>query len=84
MQQLTQAQSDLINNAVYTHDYSVEAEASYEATGDDLMEDLQLRFEAVIEGLYDGGDDLGGLCVYFKEGKLMAFFDYERFVGAVF
>jgi hypothetical protein len=79
---LTPAQSTQINNAVYTHNYEAEALASFEATGDDLMEALQERFEGTIS--YETTEDLGGLTVYFKTNTLVAFYDYERFVGAVF
>ena len=79
---LTSAQSTQINNAAYTHNYESEAIASFEATGDDLMEALQERFEGIIS--YDNSEDLGGLSVYFKSNTLVAFYDYERFVGAVF
>jgi hypothetical protein len=79
---LTSAQSNKINNATYTHNYEAEALASFEATGNDLMEELQERFESSIA--YETTQDLGGISVYFKNGKLIAFYDYERFVGAVF
>ena len=82
---LTDAQELQINSVEkYTHDYEAEAVKSFDATGDDKMEELQERFEASIEGKYDGGDDLGGLTVYFKEGELVAFYYYENFKGAVF
>ena len=82
---LTDAQELQINSVEkYTHDYEAEAVKSFDATGDDKMEELQERFEASIEGKYDGGDDLGGLTVYFKKGELVAFYDYENFKGAVF
>ena len=81
---LTDAQSDAINSANYTHDYEAEALASYDATGDDMMEDLQERFEASIANIFDASEDLGGVCVYLKNDKLVAFYDYEQFKGAVF
>ena len=73
-------QCDIINSADYTHDYSDEAIASYEATGDDMMDALQERFEASI--VYDEAVDVGGLCKYFTNGKLTAFYDYENFRGS--
>ena len=82
---LTQAQNDAINSTPNTHDYSKESMASHSATGDDLMNDLQLRFESDIEGMYDGGDDIGGICIYMKtDGTLVAYYDYENFRGTVF
>lgn len=77
---LTAAQSNAINTALVTHNYEQEALDSYAATGDDLMDELQARFESTIA--YDTASDLGGLCVYFTAGKLTAFYDYENFVGS--
>jgi hypothetical protein len=84
MPTLTTAQSNAINNANYTHDYEVEALASYDATGDDMMEELHERFETSISNAFDNSEDLGGICVYFKNEQLVAFYDYEQFKGAVF
>ena len=81
---LTNAQELQINSATCGHNYSAEAEASFEATGDDKMQELQERFEADIAGAYNKKDDLGGLCVYFEQDKLVAYYDYENFKGAVF
>ena len=84
---LTDAHSNLINSTVvYTIDYEAEALESFEATGDDLMEALEDRADLVIleSTAYDTREDLGGLTVYFRAGALVAFYDYERFVGTVF
>ena len=80
---LTTAQSSQINSAEYTHDYEAEALASYEATGDDMMEELEERFEGEFTN-YDLREDLGGVTVYLKDNVLVAFYDYEQFKGAVF
>lgn len=80
---LTDAQSAQINSAEYTHDFEAEALASYEATGNDLMEELEERFENEFTD-YTAREDLGGLTVYLKDNKLVAFYDYEQFKGAVF
>jgi hypothetical protein len=80
---LTDAQSKAINTANYTHNYEAEALASFEATGDDLMEELEERFETSFTD-YDLREDLGGVTVYLKDNKLVAFYDYEQFKGAVF
>lgn len=80
---LTDAQSSQINSAQYTHDWEVEAVASYEATGDDLMDELTDRFEREFTD-YDLSKDLGGITVYFKGRELVAFYDYEQFKGSVF
>ena len=82
---LTDAQELQINSVEkYTHDYEAEAVKSFDATGDDKMEALQARFEADIAGAFNKEDDLGGLCVYFNDSELVAFYDYENFKGAVF
>ena len=70
----------IINNAVETHDYREEALASYAATGWDKMEELTERFEASI--VYDKAVDVGGICKYYTNGVLTAFYDYENFVGS--
>jgi hypothetical protein len=80
---LTTAQSQSINNTNYTHDYEAEALASYEATGDDMMEELEERFEQEFTN-YNQREDLGGITVYLKDNVLVAFYDYEQFKGAIF
>jgi hypothetical protein len=84
---LTQAQSAQINATVnYKFNYEEEALASYESTGDDLMDQLEERAEALIleETQYTAREDLGGITVYFKGNTLVAFYDYEQFKGTVF
>jgi hypothetical protein len=83
MFRLTLADSAQINSAEYTHDWEAEALASFDSTGNDLMEELEARFEAEFTD-YDLREDLGGLTVYFKAGRLVAFYDYEQFKGSVF
>ena len=83
MFRLTLADSAQINSAEYTHDWEAEALASFDSTGNDLMEELEARFEAEFTD-YDLREDLGGLTVYFKGDKLVAFYDYEQFKGSVF
>lgn len=80
---LTDAQNNAINNANYTHDYEAEALASYESSGDDMMEELEERFELEFTN-YNQREDLGGLTVYLKDNVLVAFYDYEQFKGTVF
>jgi hypothetical protein len=82
---LTNAQELQINSVdKYTHDYEAEAVKSFDATGDDKMEELQARFEADIADAYNNDDDMGGIVAYFKDSKLVAFYDYENFKGTVF
>ena len=84
---LTDAQSAQINNTeVYTLDYEAEALQSYEDTGEDLMDELEVRATNVIleQTKWDAREDLGGITVYFRDGTLVAFYDYEQFRGTVF
>ena len=84
---LTDAQSAQINNTeVYTLDYEAEALQSYEDTGNDLMDELEVRATNVIleQTAWDAREDLGGITVYFKDNTLVAFYDYEQFRGTVF
>jgi len=82
---LTDAQEQQINSVEkYTHNYEAEAVKSFDATGDDKMQELQERFEADIASVYNNDDDMGGIVAYFKDSELVAFYDYENFKGAVF
>lgn len=87
MSTLTTAQSAQINNTeVYTLDYEAEAMQSYDDTGNDLMDELEVRATTVIleQTNWDAREDLGGITVYFKDNTLVAFYDYEQFRGTVF
>lgn len=84
---LTDVQSAQINNTeVYTLDYEAEALQSYRDTGDDLMDELEVRATNVIleQTKWDARKDLGGITVYFRDNTLVAFYDYEQFRGTVF
>ena len=80
MRTLTEAESGLINNSEYTVDYSDLVEEVTEEVLEEHFEDL------VYDKYYNNytRDDLGGLTVYFKDDILVAFYDYERFVGTIF
>ena len=84
---LTDVQSAQINNTdVYTLVYEAEATQSYEDTGEDLMDELEVRATNVIleQTAWDAREDLGGITAYFKDSTLVAFYDYEQFRGTVF
>ena len=84
---LTDAQSAQINNTeVYTLDYEAEALQSYEDTGNDLMDELEVRANNIIleQTAWDAREDMGGITAYFKSNTLVAFYDYEQFKGTVF
>jgi hypothetical protein len=74
---LTDAQEFAINNvANYTidfeqHEYSDQLEVIAEMTIANVTQ-------------FDKSDDLGGLTVYFKADKLVAFYDYEQQRGTIF
>ena len=80
MRTLTETESELINNSEYTVDYS-------ELIKEVNEEVLEEHFEDLVYDKYNKyytRDDLGGLTVYFKDDKLVAFYDYEKFVGTIF
>jgi hypothetical protein len=86
MRDITDAESDLINNSEYTHNYETAAMHLFEDGIDDnkVEDDFIDKFEEDIKSLYTESNDLGGLIVYFNNDKLVAFYDYERLVGTVF
>lgn len=86
MRVLTNAESEMINNTAYTVDWSNLIEADNEYSGEqwDLERELEIRFEQMIHNLWHTRDDIGGLTVYFKDDKLVAFYDYEQYVGTIF
>jgi hypothetical protein len=86
MRTLTEAESTLINNTAYTVDWSdqINREDSFSGEQYDYIVELEHRFEVLVAGLWDSRDDLGGLTVFFKENKLVAFYDYEQYAGTVF
>jgi hypothetical protein len=84
----TDLHSEMVNSVApnYSINYEAEALASYNATGDDLMELLETRatdFIAETTGA-DVREDLGGIAVFFCGSTLVAFYDYEQFKGHVF
>ncbi len=84
---LTDAQSNQINNTeVYTLDYEAEAMQSYRDTGEDLMDELEVRAtnDILEQTAWDAREDLGGITVFFRDSTLVAFYDYEQFRGTVF
>lgn len=86
MRVLTNAESEMINNTAYTVDWSNLIEADNEYSGEqwDLERELEIRFEQMIHNLWHTRDDIGGLTVYFRDDKLVAFYDYEQYVGTIF
>jgi len=76
---------DVINTLARTVDYSAEAVAEYEQGLGDGIEKYTDAFEVdYITGQdIDDSDDIGGLIVYLKEGKVFAVYDYENFCGWV-
>ena len=86
MRMLTEAESNLINNTDYTVDWSDQIDTDNHLSGEqwDYERELEHRFETLVAGKWDSRDDLGGLTVFFKENKLVAFYDYEQYAGTVF
>ena len=86
MRMLTEAESELINTTDYTVDWSelIEQDDTFSGEQYDFERELEHRFEVMVAGLWDARDDLGGLTVFFKEDKLVAFYDYEQYAGTIF
>ena len=88
MPTLSDKQSRLINSIGpnYNINYEDEAMASYNAGTGDRMAELEQRAadEIAHQKPITARDDLGGLTVYWVNDQLVAFYDYERFVGHIF
>jgi len=86
MRNLTDAESELINNTEYTVDYSDEIDTNDNLSGEqyDYEQELEHRFEMMVAEKWDARNDLGGISVFFKDDKLIAFYDYEQCVGTIF
>ena len=76
-------ESEQINGARHTHNYM----AAYNAGehNSDASEYYTARFEHDTGvSLRSVSEDVGGLVLYREQGRLIAFYDYELFCGAVF
>ena len=84
MRRLTDTEENMINTREYSVDWNEEFDEAYNRTQkpDLISEELEMRFDDSVN--YDIVEDLGGVNVYFKEDKLIAFYDYEQFVGTYF
>lgn len=81
MSTLTLAQETAINTVGPHYNINFTAHESRE----DMEPCEQLADSIILEATdYTVSNDLGGLTVYFKGNDLVAFYDYERFVGHVF
>jgi hypothetical protein len=68
-----------------TQDY-LKAAMKRSAKGEDysdLAEEYTAEFAKTIAGLYDSAVDVGAVVNYYKNGKLVALFDYENYDGGV-
>ena len=68
-----------------THDYSAEAKALRDEGADwgKVAEQFTERFKASISDLHNSEADVGAVVQYFKNDKLVAYFDYENFWGTI-
>jgi len=68
-----------------THDYEAEADRLYEEGKgwSFIAETLTERFETATRALWDRAEDVGSVMQYFKEDRMVAYFDYENFWGTV-
>lgn len=77
-------ESDMINSARHTHDYTAAYAANEHSNGDSCEYYTEL-FEAHTRLLeHTVREDVGGIVLYREHGRLIAFFDYEFLTGAVF
>jgi len=74
---LTDAQEKAINS---TTNYTIDFEQH------EYSDQLEVIAEMTIANVtqFDKSEDLGGLTVYYKADKLVAFYDYEQQLGTVF
>lgn len=79
---ITEQQSELINNALPTHDYSLHSDLY---SGSNICKYYTGLFEYQTNILQNSiSHDIGGVIVYMNGFDLAAFFDYENFYGTVF
>jgi hypothetical protein len=85
MRTLTQDEQFAINN-VEKYSIDFQREADSDEYSEKLEQELTERAEAIIleATAYTDIDELGGITVYFKDDKLVAFYDYEQYLGTVF
>lgn len=81
MSTLTTAQETAINTVGPNYNINLTAHESRED-----MEPCEQLADSIIQEAtaYTAREDLGGITVYFSNKELVAFYDYERFVGHVF
>ena len=74
---LTDTQEQAINS---TTDYTIDFEQH------EYSDQLEVIAEMTIANVtqFDKSSDLGGLSVYYKTDKLVAFYDYEQQRGTIF
>tara|TARA_R110000851_G_scaffold25687_1_gene73681 strand:+ start:3802 stop:4071 length:270 start_codon:yes stop_codon:yes gene_type:complete len=82
MIELTDEQAEQVFGAeTHTHNFAAEGVASFKATGNNLIEELQARFATMF--VWTEEEDLGGITAYANNGELVAFYDYENYKGTV-
>ena len=74
---LTASQEQAINS---TTNYTIDFEQH------EYSDQLEVIAEMTIANItqFDNSEDLGGLTVYYKSDKLVAFYDYEQQRGTIF
>ena len=66
-----------VNSKQYNVDYSDEVKTRED--DENKQEMLHDRVESLCN--YDTSRDVGAVMIYYRDGKICGFFDYERFVG---
>ena len=78
---LSKEEADILALKQYTHDYEDAAIMAFRGDFYMLYEVFQEQFEDLIK--YDSSEDIMGTIVYRGKGRMIAYYDYERFAGAV-
>lgn len=77
-------ESDMINSARHTHDYTAAYAADEHNSNDACRYYTELFERDTGVFLRTVPEDVGGIVLYREHGRLIAFFDYEFLTGAVF
>ena len=78
---LSKEEADILALKQYTHDYEDAAILAFRGDFYTLYQVFQEQFEALIK--YDSSEDIMGTIVYRGKGRMIAYYDWERFAGAV-
>ena len=64
----------------YTIDYTAVADVAFKE-GRDIESELIERVRYEYKDQFDYEDDIGGVIMFYFDGEIVGFYDYEQFVG---